>query len=158
MCTSIQPTTQKDLFLIRGDKDWHYLLVNNNLLQGLAKLLPLKIKLADYGKIIKSGKGNIPSRSVVAQMQKADFSKPSIADSQIFYLLSHDKVHTDFYTYLDVPYYLEDAFIKARDSGKEFEFTEYGDIIRSGWGHAPGAVKLEMKTKYGIETPEEEHA
>ena len=164
LCRAIEFKPNNSLCLVKGDSAseevWLYVLLNQKkapLLMGMAKLFPLKLKLRDYGKVIKSGNGANPPANIIKQMENADLSNQNPGhESQIFFLECHDSQHRHFYTYLDVPYYLHDKFEIIKDSAGEFELTEYGEILHSDWGHPTEEIKQMMHEKYGIKTPEPE--
>jgi hypothetical protein len=46
-----------------------------------------------------------------------------------------------------------DKFMARYSQGEDFEVTEYGKILLSGWGRPDSEVVDKMRAEYGVETP-----
>jgi hypothetical protein len=160
-CRHAELANAQGVFLILTEENslpcWRYLLVDSGQLaifKGLLNFLPLNLTLVDYGKIIHSGAGKFPPQNVITQIANADFSNRNpAAQSEVFCLLSDDANGREFYTYLDVPYYLMDKFKQISAQSGEFEFTEYGEILHSDWGQPTPEIISMMNEKYGVSAP-----
>ena len=163
--TAIEETSHKNLFFFQFTEEmesgWGYILVDNNLLpifSSLKKFLPLKINLNDYGTIICSGEGSEPPLNIRKQIENGDFSNQSGGKPKIYCLFSKDNNGRDFFTYLEVPFYLEQKVEGIIRKKSLINFEEYGRIIESGWGAPSREVIDKMYREYGATTPSLEHS
>ena len=158
---AIEPIQNNKLYLLRGDVDgdlkWKYLLTdeaNAKIIMALSLAFPLKMKLQSYGKIVFEGEGSLPPTYVRSNIAKADSSGAGGgSQTEVFCLLSKDDNGRDFYTYIEIPYFMVKEYCQKIENNEVVELTDYGKILQSGWGKPSDEVIKEMSEKYGVVAP-----
>jgi hypothetical protein len=124
------------------------------ILQGLSKMLPLKIRVSDYGRVIISGEGDFPPDYIRRNIYQCDLTrKPGVEDYEIYYIPLKDENDRELYHYMQIPFFIVDKFLERYSKGEAFDITEYGNILHSGWGKPSEEVFARIEEIYGVVTP-----
>lgn len=138
---------------------WLYIMLDKEkafILQGLSKMLPLKIRVSDYGRVIISGEGDFPPDYIRRNIYQCDLTrKPGVEDYEIYYIPLKDR-KTTFTNYIITcrfRFLSWISFLERYSKGEAFDITEYGNILHSGWGKPSEEVFARIEEIYGVVTP-----